>query len=348
MSDHSKPTDTTTTEPATPKEAVAEHGETVETTIKSVKITKEQTAKLQQLVSLLPQILKEIDNQEYDEIFGWRINVADKEHVDVGVRNEILLKFLIAHEYDVQATKAKLVKTLNWRNEFQPLSAAFDEVFTKELADLGVITYFKDLDNHNLKVATWNLYGNLKSPKKIFEKYGSGAGEDDELRPGSQFLRWRIGLMEKSLGLIDFTDPHNSKIGQVHDYKGVSMFKIDPGMKAATKEIVTIFGDNYPELLSTKFFVNVPSLMGWVFTFFKKLGVISAATLKKFQVMNHGDLSPWFGKSRLPAVYGGDNEKVKLIFELEAAQSVKVSAYGEILLKKLGDKQIAAVNDDVE
>ena len=34
------------------------------------------------------------------------------------------------------------------------------------------------------------------------------------------------------------------------------MFKIDPGM--TTKEIITIFGANYPELLSTKFFINVP------------------------------------------------------------------------------------------
>ena len=60
--------------------------------------------------------------------------------------------------------------------------------------------------------------------------------------------------MEKSLQLIDFTSTTDNRIAQVHDYNNVSMFKIDPGMKKATKEIITIFGANYPELLSTKFF----------------------------------------------------------------------------------------------
>ena len=81
--------------------------------------------------------------------------------------------------------------------------------------------------------------------------------------------------MEKSLQLIDFTSTTDNRIAQVHDYNNVSMFKIDPGMKA-TKEIITIFGANYPELLSTKFFINVPLIMGWVFIF-KTIRVITEA-----------------------------------------------------------------------
>lgn len=37
------------------------------------------------------------------------------------------------------------------------------------------------------------------------------------------------------------------------------------------KDIIQILGDNYPELLSIKFFINVPYIMGWIFTFLKKL-----------------------------------------------------------------------------
>ncbi|ABN65091.2 predicted protein [Scheffersomyces stipitis CBS 6054] len=318
--------------------------ETVKNTIKSTQLTTEHAKKLTQVVNSIPTILSKLDNSEYDEIFGHRINVDSKKFVDVAVRNEILLKFLAADEYDVELATKRLIDTLNWRNKFHPLSAAFDENFNKALNDLGAITNFVGLKSDNLNVVTWNFYG-ATTPKKLFEEYGDNAGTTTNQRPGSQFLRWRIGLMEKSLQLVDFTDPKNNKIAQVHDYNNVSMFKVDKGMRAATKEIIKIFGDNYPELLSTKFFINVPSLMSWVFTFFKTIGVISEATLKKFQVLNSGNLTEWFGKSNLPPTYGGDSKSS--MKELNVA-SIKLSPYGEYILEELGKKEIEDVIDEVE
>lgn len=307
--------------------------------IKSQSLKAEQVEKLSKLIKLIPDILKELKNSDYDEIFGYRINVDTESQVNVPVRNEILLKFLIANDYDVQVTKEKLVKTLNWRNEFKPLSAAYLETHDKELDTLGAITKFNDNEKANLKVVTWNFYGNLKSPKKLFEKFGDAEGKEEKNQelPGSRFLRWRIGLMERSLALVNYSDPQNHKIAQIHDYNNVSMFRIDPGMKAATKEIIEIFGNNYPELLSTKFFINVPTLMSWVFTFFNKIGVISEETLKKFQILNNGNLSSYFGESNLPKEYnGGKTTQIKDIFGLENSikSSMEFPEYGKHLLDK--------------
>ncbi|KAI5951190.1 SFH5 [Candida jiufengensis] len=316
--------------------------ESVIDSIKSQKLSKENAEKLLILIELLPQILSELNNPDYDEIFGYRINTNEKPHVNVPVRNEILLKYLAADKYDLELAKKRIINCLNWRNKFQPLHAAFEEKFDSELNELGVITNFNNT-GANLKIITWNLYGNLKNPKKIFEKFG---GNSIKELPGSQFLRWRIGLMEKSLQLVDFTDPKNNKIGQIHDYNNISMFKIDPGQKQSTKEIIEIFGSNYPELLSTKFFINVPLIMGWVFTFFKTIRIINEETLKKFQVLNNGNLTEFLPSNELPKSYGGSSGKS--IFDLDISNSIKLNDYGEIILKKIGDDEIEHNNDDVE
>lgn len=299
-------------------------------------LTEDEEAKLQKLIDSIPEILKSTDNPEYDEIYGYRIAPDSAEHVEPIIRNEILLKFLISDEYNVETTGEKIKNTLNWRNKFRPLSAAYAEKYDADLEKLGVITDYKG-NKDNFLVVTWNLYANLKNPKKLFAQFGVGVDskETSEL-PGTMFLRWRIGIMERSLALLDFTDPDNLKVAQVHDYNNVSMFRMDPGMKAATKEIISIFGDNYPELLSKKYFINVPILMGWVFAFFKATGLMSAATLKKFEMLNHGDLSLALGANNLPKDYNGgvENAEVANIFVL-AVTDIKVPAYGEVLEAKL-------------
>lgn len=308
----------------------------------SQKLNSDESEKLAKLIAAIPEVLKATENPEYDEIYGYRIAPDGEQYVVEAVRNEILHKFLVATEYDVEAAKKKLAHSLNWRREFQVLNAAFGESYDPDLEKLGVITdYLGNKDN--FRVVTWNLYANLKNPKKLFAKYGVGVESEDtgtEL-PGTTFLRWRVGLMERSLVLLNFTDLDNNKIAQVHDYKNVSMFRIDPGMKAATKEIITVFSDNYPELLSKKYFINVPLIMGWVFSFFKATGLMSAETLKKFEMRNHGDLSDAFGKDNLPKDYNGDveNSKVATIFATAvSSDKIKVPEYGKVIIAKFFKK----------
>lgn len=342
--------------------------------LSSCELNSEQTAALVELIEAIPDILKSLDNPAHDEIFGYRINTDDNEHVKVPIRDEILNKFLAATQYNVTEAKEKVKNTLNWRNRFQPLHAAFSEKHDERLHLLGVITEIDKPPKPNMRVATWNLYANLKDPKALFDDFAhesntlvnsTGDTEGTEKKPtqtngdevareqgakpaeeaqsevaeasspktevvleGSPFLRWRIGLMEKSVQLLDFTDPQNNKIAQIHDYNNVSMWRMDPGMKRATKEIIQVFGDNYPELLSSKFFVNVATLMLWVFAFFSRVGVIGEETRRKFVILNNGNVAEYFGAAALPPAYnGGALTAVKLIESIDVLPRLSYPEY---------------------
>lgn len=301
--------------------------------------------KVQQIVKDISTILGKTNDPSYDEIFGYRIAPDGEEYVEPEIRDAILQKFLDAREGDVAKAEEMIVETLKWRKQFRVLSAAYKEQYDSELEKIGVISDFgSNAANDNMKVVTWNIYANLKSPKKLFAKFGVGEENPDQTDlPGTMFLRWRVGLMEKSLLLLQFTNSSNNKIAQVHDYNNVSMFRMDPGMKQATKEIISVFSDNYPELLSKKFFVNVPLLMGWVFTFFKMTGLIGAATIARFEMRNHADLSDAFGKDNLPAEYNGGSANPKVLSIHSAAvasTAIEPPEYAAVMLNKLDSQDV--------
>lgn len=102
----------------------------------------------------------------------------------------------------------------------------------------------------------------------------------------------------------DGIDPY--RMVQVHDYMNVSFLRMDPAVKAASKETIRIFSMAYPELLKEKFFVNVPVLMGWVFTAMKLF--LAPETIKKFHPLAYGsslagECKGW--GEELPVAYGG-------------------------------------------
>jgi phosphatidylinositol transfer protein SFH5 len=106
------------------------------------------------------------------------------------------------------------------------------------------------------------------------------------------------------------TDPY--RMVQVHDYLNISFLRMDPSIRAASKETIQTFSMAYPELLKEKFFVNVPLVMGWVFTAMKIF--LSPDTIKKFHPLSYGsslagELKP-FGQE-LPPAYGGKGTDVK-------------------------------------
>lgn len=108
----------------------------------------------------------------------------------------------------------------------------------------------------------------------------------------------------------DGTDKH--QMLQVHDYRSVSFFRMDPAVKAASKETISVFSTAYPELLAHKYFVNVPTIMGWMFGAMKLF--LAPATLKKFHPMASGaSLSTELKSisSSLPQEYGGSGSPVQ-------------------------------------
>lgn len=139
---------------------------------------------------------------------------------------------------------------------------------------------------------------------------------------GCRFVQWRAALMElavQDLKMKDATevieydgeDPY--QMIQVHDYLNVKFFRMDPSVRAATKKVIDVFATAYPELLREKFFVNVPAIMGWMFTAMKL--ILSRNTTRKFHPITNGaNLAREFSPSvveKIPKAYGGKGPELK-------------------------------------
>lgn len=120
--------------------------------------------------------------------------------------------------------------------------------------------------------------------------------------------------MKDTTTVIDYDgekDPY--QMIQVHDYLNVKFFRMDPAVRAATKKTIDVFSTAYPELLREKFFVNVPSIMGWMFSAMKL--ILSRNTTRKFHPITNGvNLArefPAIIADKLPKTYGGKGVDLK-------------------------------------
>ncbi|KII87493.1 hypothetical protein PLICRDRAFT_699853 [Plicaturopsis crispa FD-325 SS-3] len=207
----------------------------------------------------------------------------------------ILMKFLRARNLNPSAARDMLVATLRWRASFKADTVATESFPEDVFGGLGY-NYGKDKEG---RPVTYNLYG--AAAKDVAGVFGDI----------QRFLRWRVSLMEKSIALLDFTT--TDQVIQVHDYAGVSLLSSrDPNSKAAAREATSIFSDYYPEFLARKFFINVPSLLSWIFWAFTPL--ISAATRAKMRVVSGGThgikkaLGEVIADGEIPKRYGGEAE----------------------------------------
>jgi len=78
---------------------------------------------------------------------------------------------------------------------------------------------------------------------------------------------------------------------------------MDPQVKTASKATIALMTAHYPELLSRKFFVNVPVVMQWMFTAMKL--VLSKETVAKFTVVSYGNQLVHELGDEVPIEYGG-------------------------------------------
>lgn len=120
--------------------------------------------------------------------------------------------------------------------------------------------------------------------------------------------------MKDATTVIDYDgekDPY--QMVQVHDYLNVKFFRMDPAVRTATKKTIDVFSTAYPELLREKFFVNVPSIMGWMFSAMKL--ILSRNTTRKFHPITNGaNLAREFPAAiadKLPKTYGGKGSDLK-------------------------------------
>ncbi|KAJ5146179.1 uncharacterized protein N7515_000743 [Penicillium bovifimosum] len=253
-----------------------------------------KTPALAELFDRLPTILAQTGHNEM-----WGVNLKDSN--DIPTVN-VLIKFLRANECNAQAAETQLTKALQWRKEVNPLALAESARFsTAKYGGLGYLTTFEE--NGRPLVFTWNIYGAVKDITATFS-------DTDE------FVQWRAALMELAVQdlkmqdateVIDYDGEDPYQMIQVHDYMNVKFFRMDPSVRAATKKVIEVFATAYPELLREKFFVNVPAIMGWMFTAMKY--VLSRNTTRKFHPITNGvNLAREFSPSiaeKIPKSYGG-------------------------------------------
>lgn len=160
---------------------------------------------------------------EYAEVYGITLSTTSPFHTKL-----ILQKFLRANANDLEKAKQQLLETLQWRKSFDPVKAISETYDKTRFGGLGYVLEIEGVpESANKKdVVTFNIYGAVKDKKATF---GDLEG----------FLRWRVGLMEKSvqkLNLKDATkpipdfgegpDPYQGH--QIHDYLQVSFLRQDP------------------------------------------------------------------------------------------------------------------------
>ncbi|KPI41761.1 Phosphatidylinositol transfer protein SFH5 [Cyphellophora attinorum] len=247
----------------------------------------------------------------HDEI--WGVQLADpKTHVPSQI---VFQKFINAYDGDLTQAKDKLKRTLDWRQENKPLDLLKKPHSASKFDGLGYVTSYGSAlpgESDGREVFTWNIYGGVKDIRATF----------GDLK---EFISWRVAVMEQALAELDLnsakepiTPEHDPwKIYQAHDYKGISFFRQSAEVKTASTETIKVLADNYPELLKEKFFVNVPAIMGFVYTFMKLF--VAAKTIKKFHPMaNSMNMVHEFGSSKvsdlgkqLPPDYGGEGKGLK-------------------------------------
>ena len=118
-----------------------------------------------------------------------------------------------------------------------------------------------------------------------------------------------LAIRELKLGeattVMDYNGEDPYQMLQVHDYQNVSFLRMNPTIRNASRRTIEVFSMAYPELLKEKFFVNVPVVMGWVFTALKVF--LSKNTVRKFHPITNGaNLAREFSYgSEIPKTYGG-------------------------------------------
>eukprot|EP01112_Ceratiomyxa_fruticulosa_P002799 TRINITY_DN1302_c0_g1_i1.p1 TRINITY_DN1302_c0_g1~~TRINITY_DN1302_c0_g1_i1.p1 ORF type:complete len:509 (-),score=126.97 TRINITY_DN1302_c0_g1_i1:102-1628(-) len=219
-----------------------------------------------------------------EDVTLWGANLKNKNDVETRV---VLLKFLRARDFKPEPAFQQLSDTLKWRKEFN-VDNILNETFPDQFTSLGFL-HKTDKEGRPVMI---NTYGNI-NPDAVF-----GEGID-------KFIRWRVQLMEKGMALLNMRDVENMIV--IHDYDGVAMSRTDARVKAASKTIIQLFQNYYPETIARKVFVNVPWFFGALYSLFSSF--TSERTRSKFIVCTKGaikeKLIEFIPVDNLPEEYGG-------------------------------------------
>ncbi|KAF9622073.1 hypothetical protein IFM89_029357 [Coptis chinensis] len=204
----------------------------------------------------------------------------------------ILLKFLRARGFRVSEAFTMLEKCLAWRKEFGAESIVDEELGFKELDVAYMHSY--DKDGHPV---CYNAYGVFKD-REMYERI---FGDDEKLK---KFLKWRVQVLERGIKLLHFKPGGVNSIIQVTDLKDMPKREL----RVASNQIISLFQDNYPELVARKVFINVPWYFSMLYGMFSLF--LTQRTKSKFVIVREGNVAETLYKyiirpENIPVQYGG-------------------------------------------
>ncbi|KAK4748168.1 hypothetical protein SAY87_014754 [Trapa incisa] len=209
----------------------------------------------------------------------------------------VLLKFLRARDFRVADAHAMLEKCLQWRREFgvERLVEEEDEELKgfKELE--GIVAFMHGCDREGRPVC-YNAYGVFRD-KEMYERV---FGDDEKLK---RFLRWRVQVLERGIKLLNFKPGGVNSIIQVTDLKDMPKREL----RVASNQILSLFQDNYPEMVARKIFINVPWYFSVLYSMFSPF--LTQRTKSKFVICKEGNVAETLYKfvrpEDIPVQYGG-------------------------------------------
>jgi hypothetical protein len=182
-----------------------------------------------------------------DQISIWGVPLNPPR--DAGPGDEradvVLLKFLRARDFRVRDAHAMVLRCEAWRAEFRADAVLEEDLGFKDLE--GVVAYMHGWDRDGHPVC-YNAYGVFRDRAMYDRVFGDG----DRL---ARFLRWRVQVMERGVRALQLRPGGVNAIIQVTDLRDMPKREL----RAASNQILSLFQDNYPEMVARKVLVSCSS-----------------------------------------------------------------------------------------
>ncbi|PKA56176.1 Patellin-6 [Apostasia shenzhenica] len=219
----------------------------------------------------------------------WGISLlGGDERADV-----VLLKFLRARDFNASQAHSMLLRCLEWRSDFGADVVVEEELGFKELE--GLVAYMHGWDRAGHPVC-YNAYGVFKDQGMFDRVFGDG-------EKMQRFLRWRVQVMERGVRLLQLKPGGINSIIQVTDLKGMPKREL----RMASNQILSLFQDNYPEMVARKVFINVPWYFSMLYAMISPF--LTERTKSKFVIAGEGNVAETLYKfirpEFVPVQYGG-------------------------------------------
>ncbi|KAI5017749.1 patellin-6 [Hordeum vulgare subsp. vulgare] len=229
-----------------------------------------------------------------DQISIWGVPLNPPSDSPADERTDVvLLKFLRARDFRVRDAHAMLLRCAAWRAEFRADAVLDEDLGFKDLE--GIVAYMHGWDREGHPVC-YNAYGVFKDRDMYDRVFGDG----DRL---SRFLRWRVQIMERGVRALQLRPGGVNAIIQVTDLKDMPKREL----RAASNQILSLFQDNYPEMVARKVFVNVPWYFSVLFSMISPF--LTERTKSKFVIAREGNVAETLFKfirpELVPVQYGG-------------------------------------------